>query len=636
MRRLFSLLAALSILLSSCTRNADIIDEAWLHDNYSKREVYITMRDGVRLFTSIYEPRDSSTRHPILLHRTCYSSSPYGDEYAHLCTEYNKPYLQKGYIFVSKDVRGKCMSEGSFEDIRPFIDNKLKADGSIDSTKTDEASDTYDTAEWLVNNTSSNGCIGVLGISYPGFYSTMAALSGHPAIKAVSPQAPVTDWFMGDDVHHNGAFLELDIFTFEHFFQYFFTKEMMTADVDFDSIWSPSKLIVNDAYSDMLRMGSISNLSKALGDSVIMWNNAINHPDLDEWWESRNILHHISDVKPAVMVVGGLFDAEDCYGALATYKTIKRLSPLTSVYLVEGPWSHGMWRRRHGEFFGNVYFGPEASVEHYIKNIEFPFFEYYLNDSGEKPDYGARIFDSGNLTWNDFADGWPDSQARPTDFYLLPDGQLSTESPSTTMASAKYVSDPKHPVPYTMQPSRRRTTEYMLDDQRFASQRPDVATFATASLDSSLTLSGEVSVDLSVAISTTDADFIVKIIDVFPDGFEYPDSIAGEEHTYPMGGYQMLVRGDIMRGRYRNSFSLPEPFSPGMMTTVHFSMPDVSHTILPGHRLMIQVQSSWFPLADRNPQQFVDIYHATDEDFIPSDITIYNSSKVTLPIVKER
>lgn len=619
----------------------DSITKEWVKSHYIKREVMITMRDGVKLFTSIYEPKDKSVKHPIIMNRTCYSVAPYGtDKFEGLERPAWREFTRNGYIFVFQDVRGKNMSEGVFEDIRPFVEGKKRPKynkkGEVignANAPIDEASDTYDTAEWLVRNTNSNGNIGVFGISYPGFYSTMAAISGHPAIKAVSPQAPVTDWFRGDDAHHNGAFFLADMFSFQYWFEYQNTAEARSNGGLYLGK-NPSSILHTDLYSDYLKTGAIKNFSQLLGDSVKGWNDVVEHPNLDQWWEDRNVLYHCKNVRPAVMVVGGLFDAEDCYGAFATYKQIKKDSPQTELYLVEGPWSHGGWGRGAMPFFGNVYLGKDQCSDYYLRNIEYPFFAYYLEGKGERPCAEARVYDSGSLTWHNYTEGWP-VQSDKHAFYLTEDGLLG-ENVFKQMRPVEYISDPARPVPFQGQPLRNRTTTYMLNDQRFAATRPDVAVFDSEPLVDSLQLSGEVEVELEVAITGTDADFIVKIIDVFPDDFQYPDSIYEANHRERslMAGYQMLVRGEVMRGKYRNSFSNPEPFVPGQKTKVKFRMPDIAHTFLPGHRLMVQVQSSWFPLVDRNPQKFCDIYTCDDSDFQKAAITIYPDSKIWLPVVK--
>lgn len=624
---------------------SDSITKEWVKSHYDKREVMITMRDGVKLFTSIYEPKDKSVKHPIIMNRTCYSVAPYGKgSFMGLERPAWKEFTRNGYIFVFQDVRGKNMSEGEFVEVRPFVEGKKrpkynkKGEVIVDSKAViDESSDTYDTAEWLVKNTASNGNIGVFGISYPGFYSTMSALSGHPAIKAVSPQAPVTDWFKGDDAHHNGAFFLADMFSFQYWFEY--QNQAAFTNPGFEGKKpvlgkDPSRIVHSDMYNDYLKIGAVKNFTALFGDSVTGWTDVVSHPDLDEWWEKRNVLNHCKNVKPAVMVVGGLFDAEDCYGAFATYKQIKKDSPKTDLYLVEGPWSHGGWGRGAVPFFGDVYLGEEQCSDYYLKNIEYPFFAYYLEGKGERP-HKARVYDSGSLKWHNYDEGWPiKTEKKP--FYLTEDGLLG-QNVFKTMRPVEYVSDPSHPVPFQGEAQARRTTTYMLDDQRFAATRPDVAVFDSETLTDTLQLSGEVEVELEIALTSTDADFIVKIIDVFPDDFAYPDSLYRKNHQTPhlMSGYQMLVRGEVMRGKYRNSFANPEPFTPGEKTKVRFSMPDIAHTFLPGHRLMIQVQSTWFPLVDRNPQKFCNIYTCDDTDFQTTTVTIYPNSRIWLPVVEK-
>lgn len=627
------LLAAMTFCLSYAQLKpqepADSINAEWVKAHYTKREVMIKMRDGVGLYTVIYEPTDKSVKHPILMQRTCYSAGPYGEERFAAIHRSATNYVRNGYILVFQDVRGKNMSEGTYENIRPIREDKsLK---KKDRMKTDEASDTYDTAEWLVKNTNNNGCIGQYGISYPGFYSTCAALSGHPAIKAVSPQAPVTDWYRGDDFHHNGAFFIMDIYNF----MWGFEKQMVRAAYEPGfKIKRPEPVIKNDAYTDFLKMGAVKNFSKTWGDSIVGWNMIMDHPDLDQWWEDHNVSLHCHDVKPAVMVVGGLFDAEDCYGAFRTYEAIKEQSPNTELYLVDGPWSHGGWSRGATPQFGHVRFAENMTSEWYNTNIEYPFFAYYLEGKGDKPKPGALIYNTGTCEWQYYPEGWINKQAT-TPYYLATDGSLTTSKPAV-QKGVSYISDPANPVPYQMTPGRSRTTTYLLDDQRFAAQRPDVLVYQTEPLTANLTLEGEVECELEVSLSTTDADFVVKVIDVFPENFSYGRGVAGgrDPQQYLMSGYQMLVRGDIMRGKYRNDFSAPEAFVPGEKTKVKFTLPSMCHTFKPGHRLMIQVQSSWFPLVDRNPQKFCDIYHCDDSDFQKSEITIYNTSSINLPVKK--
>lgn len=605
----------------------------WLSQNYTQREVEIDMRDGIRLHTAIFEPTDEG-QHPILMLRTCYGV-PYKQTEKVTAVDYLAQqslaeYTRNHYILVFQDVRGKNASEGTFVDQRPYIPKKKN------KKQVDEASDTYDTAEWLIRNTKNNGNMGVWGISYPGFYATMAALSGHPAIKAVSPQAPSIDWFVGDDAHHGGALCLMDMFNFSWWFQYANTLDVRTGKQSASQMLRPDKDIQGDVYQAFLQQGALHNISDLMGDSVSMWNDNVKHPDLDDFWRARTVTNHLIHIRPAVLVVGGMFDAEDCYGPLATYRAIHRQSPATELYLVEGPWAHGAWAGGAGTAFGQLYLGNQTTSEYYLKEIEYPFFAYYLEGKGEKPSYGAKVFHTGENRWHDYQHGWAMVQ-RGTAFFLQPGGILNCVEPTGTGKTA-YISDPQHPVPYFQLAQTRRDNTYMTGDQRFASQRPDVATFCTHELTDTLRLGGPIKADLYVSLSTTDADFIVKVIDVYPDNFNYADNIRKEMPKNPntMAGYQMLIRQEILRGRYREGFDKPRAFKPDEITHVPIQMNDVAHTLLPGHKLMIQVQSTCFPLFDRNPQQFVNIYQCADEDYIPSDITLYHqpgaASCVWLPI----
>ncbi|TAE15717.1 MAG: CocE/NonD family hydrolase [Bacteroidetes bacterium] len=602
--------------------NAQNADSTWFVNNYVKKEYKIPMRDGSKLFTSVYMPKSTDEQHPILLSRTPYSCAPYGENnYRTYWASHYLKYAKLGYILVTQDVRGRWMSEGTFVDVRPHNPNKK-------GTEFDEASDTYDAIEWMVKNIpNNNGNVGVFGISYPGFYSTMAALSNHPSLKAVSPQAPVTDWFMGDDFHHNGAFMLMDGFTFYSSFGKPRPQPTTEGPKGFP-------FPTNDMYSFFLRTGALTNFSKLFGDSIQFWKDLMNHPNYDAWWQARNPRNFTTNVKPATLVVGGTFDAEDCFGAWETYKAIENKSKNTDNRIVMGPWYHGQWAGRNGETgdkLGNVRFGQPTSTW-YAENVEIPFFEYHLRGKGSVKNIAeATVFFTGENNWKTFTQ-WPPSNVKPTAYSLRRGGGLSTMVPMIAPYATwdSYVSDPQKPVPYTALPYGRRTREYMTDDQRFAASRPDVLTYTTPALTEEITLAGEVVANLFVKLSTTDADFVVKVIDVFPDSFSY----AGNK-TYEMNNYQMLVRGEVMRGKFRNSFEKPEPFVPNKPTQVKFTLPDVAHTFQKGHKIMIQIQSSWFPLVDRNPQQFMDIYKATDKDFIKSTIGVFhNQSKIILPIMK--
>jgi putative CocE/NonD family hydrolase len=605
-------------------------DSIWFRDHYYKIEISIPMRDGVKLFTSIYAPKDSTEKHPILMVRTPYSCAPYGpDKFGPLQNSYILNYLKEGYIFVTEDVRGRWMSEGKFVDVRPFIKNKKPGD-------IDESTDAYDAIDWLVKNVAGNNRkVGVLGTSYPGFYAGMAAASGHPALKAVSPQAPVTDWFVGDDFHHNGAFFYMDAFDF-YVGNGFGRPHLYPRSVETPM---PDRYVSKDNYQFYLSQGADKNLLKFTGDSIAFYKELYNHPNYDSWWQARNARVAQYHIKPAMLVVGGLFDAEDCFGAWNLYKAIKKQSPETNARLVIGPWYHGQWGSSDGTHLGNIEFASNTSL-YYQNKIEIPFFNYYLKDKTDPQIAGATIYFTGENAWRTF-DSWPTNQAREKKFYLEEGRALSEDSPEKENSYDEYISDPAHPVPYTESVHFNRTREYMTDDQRFASRRPDVLTYQSVVLREDFTIGGPVIAELKTSISTTDADFVVKIIDVFPDTLSYNRvdiyAVNEGEKKYPMGGYQMLVRGEIFRGKFRNSYENPEPFQPDKVETVKFNLTDVAHTFKKGHRIMIQIQSSWFPLSDRNPQKFTDIYTCDDSDFQKSTIRILhdkkNASCIVLPVI---
>jgi len=621
MKHIISIITLLFMI--SFFAGAENADSTWILNNYVKQEKYITMRDGVRLFTSIYIPKDNTEKHPVLITRTPYSCAPYGEKnFRNYWGNHYAAYFRENYIVVIQDVRGKFMSEGKYVDVRPFKKDK-KSNKDID-----EASDSYDTIDWLIKNIqNNNGKVGVFGISYPGFYSTEAALCNHSALVAVSPQAPVTEWFIGDDWHHNGALMINDAFSFYAVSGFGNIRPEPTQSGSKGRV----RVSVKDNYAFFLNTGAIPNFTKLAGDSLEFWNEILQHPNYDSWWKARNARAACYNVKPAMLEVGGLFDAEDCFGAWNLYKAIQKQSPETDNKLVIGPWSHGQWSGNDGTHLGHVKFGSNT-VEWYATHFEIPFFNYYLKGKGS-PDAikEANVFFTGDNEWKQFPQ-WPPSGVKEKDLFFLPGGRLSWDkSVSVNKSFTEYVSDPAKPVPYTEGIKSKRTVEYMTDDQRFAATRPDVVVFQTDVLAGDVTLAGPLTADLQVSISTTDADFVVKLIDVFPDDFSY-----GRYDDYIMGGYQMLVRGDIFRGRYRQSFEKPEAFIPGKVSEVKYTMPDIAHTFKKGHRIMVQVQSSWFPLADRNPQKFVDIYHAKDADFQKSTIRIYhdklNNSKVILPV----
>jgi len=624
MRKILCLFSCLFFLFY-VRAQTNTLDSAWIRANYYKQERMIPMRDGVKLFTAIYIPKDTTEKHPVLMMRTPYSAAPYGETaMPPFWNTYHRLYFRENYIIVIQDVRGKFMSEGSFVDVRPFNPNKKTA------TDIDEASDSYDAVDWLVKNVPyNNGNVGAFGISYPGFYTTMVALSGHPAVKATSPQAPVTDWFMGDDFHHNGAFMVMDGFSFYSSFG--LPRPLPTATP------AVARFVPGaDNYSYYLGMGPLKNVAEKIGDSVQFWKDLYAHPNLDDWWKARNARNFVSGIKPATLIVGGLFDAEDCFGAWNLYKAIEEKSK-NNNRIVMGPWFHGQWGgRSDGSYLGNVRFDAKTA-EWYQNTIEVPFFNYYLKGKGSISNLAeATVFFSGENAFHQF-EQWPPKDAATANLYLQPAGGLDWKKPTAASSNTAYISDPEKPVPYTEAVHAQRTREYMTDDQRFASRRPDVVGFQTGVLTDDVTLAGPLYADLFASLSTTDADFVVKLIDVFPDTFAYKTP-APTGVNYPMGGYQMLVRGEIMRGKFRNSFEKPEPFTPGKIEKVHFYLPDVAHTFKKGHRIMVQVQSSWFPVADRNPQKFVNIYEAGEKDFQKAEIKIYHDaahpSNLVVPVLK--
>lgn len=610
--------------------HAQDVDSTWFVQHYTKKEVHISMRDGIKLFTSIYSPKDNTETHPILMTRTPYSCAPYGeDKYRNYWGTYLKEYLKEGYIMIVQDVRGRWMSEGEYVNVRPFIQNKKKGD-------IDESTDTYDTIDWLIKNLdNNNGKVGVFGISYPGFYSTMAAASHHPALKAVSPQAPVTNWFIGDDFHHNGAFFQMDAFAFYSSFGKPRPKPTTVEPASFD-------YYTHDNYKFYLETGSLPNLTKLLGDSIAFWKELMNHPNYDTFWQARDARRATVNLQPAMLWVGGLFDAEDDWGAWNSYKAAETNNAGKDFNkIVMGPWYHGQWASNDGTHLGNVYFGSNTS-EWYQQNVEVPFFNYYLKGKGSASEIAeATIFLSGANKWKQFKQ-WPPAEAQNKELYLQNDGKLNWNKPTNTNGSSEYVSDPSKPVPYEEFVHFNRTRTYMTDDQRFAERRPDVLVFKTDVLDKDVTVAGNILADIFTSISTTDADFVVKLVDVFPDTLSYNNvDIYAEkdpEKAYPMGGYELLVHGEVFRGRFRNSYEKPEAFTPKQIAEVKYKLGDVAHTFKQGHRIMVQIQSTWFPLVDRNPQKFVDIYHAKDSDFQKATIDIYhnaqNASKLVLPVLQ--
>ncbi len=583
---------------------AQLPDFKSVQNDYTRQDFQIPMRDGVKLYTIVYSPKDQSQKFPMLMQRTPYSIGPYPKNSFRFSLGPNRHFAQEGYIFVYQDVRGCYMSEGLFDNMRPIIDDK-KA-----KTDIDESSDTYDTIEFLLKNVNNhNGKVGLYGISYPGFYSSAGMVQAHPALKAVSPQAPIADWFW-DDFHHHGAFFLPHAFNFLAFFGQ--ERPEPTANRRIARLFDYG---TTDGYKFFLEMGPLKNAdAKYYKGKVAYWNKMAAHPNYDKYWQDRNLLPHLKKVAPAVMTVGGWFDAEDLYGALQTYRAVEKQNPGIFNVIVMGPWAHGQWAGS-GTRLGGVAFGSDTSA-FYQKEIELPFFNHFLKGKGENKLPEATMFETGANKWHKFAQ-WPPQGTVQKKLYFHADGKLSYDPPTEEMgAYDSFVSDPAQPVPYTKKPVPiNMSTAYMTDDQRFATKRRDVLSYQTDVLDEDVTLAGPLLADLRVATSQTDADWVVKLIDVFPD--DAPGNMAG---------YQMMVRSEVIRGRFRNSYEKPEPFVANQPTKVPLPLQDTLHTFKKGHRIMFQVCSTWFPLVDRNPQKYVpNIFQADAKDFVRAIHLVYRS-----------
>lgn len=584
-----------------------------IRKNYTKREYRVPMRDGVRLFTAVYTPKDTAQHYPLLMRRTPYGCSPYGQDRYPATLGPSRLLVEARYIFVVQDVRGSFMSEGDFVNMTPHVSVK-STDGDID-----ESTDTYDTIEWLIANVPHhNGSVGMWGISYPGFYAAAGMIDAHPALKAVSPQAPIADWFF-DDFHHHGAFFLPDAVNF--FCAFGRQSSQPTTEwgeaFDYDT---------PDGYQFYLDLGPLKNINqKYFHGRREFWNRIVEHPDYDEFWQARNILPHLKAVAPAVMTVGGWFDAEDLYGPLATYRAVERQNPDVFNVLVMGPWFHGGWGRSEGERLGNIEFGDRTSL-FYRRKIELAFFDHYLKGRGDHDLPEAYVFETGANRWRTF-DRWPPQRVTAKSLYLGGGGQLSYTPPTGGgPAWDEYVSDPAKPVPFTEQITTRVPKAFMTADQRFAARRPDVLVYQTEVLSEDLTVAGPILADLWVSTSGTDADWVVKLVDVYPLAALQESENGTQCLSRPLGGYQMLVRAEVIRGRYRNSYEHPEPFVQDQPTRVKLPLQDVLHTFKRGHRLMVQIQSTWFPMVDRNPQKYVDnIFAADATDFVKATHRIHRS-----------
>lgn len=575
--------------------------------NYTKHEYQIPMRDGVKLFTQVYIPKDTSQQYPFLLFRTPYSIRHYGPRNYRGALGPNNMYAEEGFIFVYQDVRGKFQSEGEFVVMKPHHRNKQ---GPQD---TDESSDTYDTIEWLLRNIPNhNGRVGQWGISYPGFQTVMGMIEAHPALKASSPQASPADMWIGDDFHHNGAFRLM----------YTFGWLSGNARVRSGSSASSSGRFeygTPDGYQFFLDLGPVSNVDKKyFHQQVPTWNEYMTHGDYDKYWQKQDVLQYLTDITHPILNVAGWFDAEDFYGPMSIYYTIEEKNPENQSTLVVGPWLHGGWARMGGDYLGEIDFGQKTGV-YYRENIELPFFNYYLKDKG-KPEFPeAIVFETGSNQWSTY-DHWPPKEASESVIYLAANGKISFEPPVED-GSDTYTSDPDKPVPWSSEIRINQGHLWMIEDQRFAARRPDVLVYQSDVLDHDITIAGPIIANLYVSSTGTDADFIVKLIDVLPG-----DAPRNRNDMY-MGDFQMLVGGDVFRAKYRNSFEHPEPLVPGEVTKIEYDLRDKYHCFQIGHKIMIQIQSTWFPVIDLNPQKFIDIYHATEEDFQKAIHTIHRSEK---------
>jgi putative CocE/NonD family hydrolase len=582
-------------------------------ENYTKSELMIPMRDGVKLFTIVYAPKDKSQRYPILLTRTGYGIPPYGpDQYASTIGP-NNEFAKEGYIVVYQDVRGRFRSEGEFVHHRPLEKGPGKAD---------ESTDAWDTIDWLLKNVAnSNGRVGMWGISWPGWEVAEAMIGAHPALKAASPQAPPEDQFMGDDYHSGGAF-EL-AYAFE-----WMSSNAVVRGAPTDKPSGRFNYGTPDGYDFFLRMGAAADAKQFFASTVPTWEEFMTHGTYDEYWQAKNVPKDLNNITFPVLIVAGWFDDQDFYGPFRMFHAIEEKNKTNKSTLVVGPWTHGSWERGAGDSIGAIKFGSRTG-DYFRQKVELPFFNYYLKDKGEWSAPKALVFETGTNKWRSY-DQWPPKNAETRSLYLQDHGRLAFTPPAADASRPfdSYISDPWKPVPYTAQIRTDEGYLYTIEDQRFVRSRPDVLVYQTEPLQEELTVSGPVRAVLDVSTTGTDADWVAKLIDV------YPSDVLGT-----MGGYQMLLTGDILRGKFRNSLSNPEPMVPNRVSHLEFELGDKNHTFLKGHRIMVQIQSSWFPMFDRNPQTFVDIYHARESDYQEATQKVYrspaNSSRIQLTVRKK-
>ena len=571
--------------------------------NYTKYEHRVPMRDGKKLFTAIYVPKESLKTYPFLLSRTPYSCAPYGVDKYRSNLGPNERFATSGYIFVYQDVRGRYLSEGEFVEMTP---HRAVKRGPAD---TDESSDTYDTIDWLLKNVKgNNGKAGIVGISYPGFYAAAGMLEAHPALKAASPQAPIVDLFMGDDAYHNGSFYLAANFGFYAFFG----KKKTEPELP-DPGARHFEFETSDGYDFYRRLGPLTNGDeKYFKRDSPYWTDLLAHTSYDDFWKVRNLGQHVKNVTPAVLTVGGWFDAEDLQGPLRLDAALDKQSPATRHTLVMGPWVHGGWARGNGDKLGSVAFYQKASPW-FQENVELPFFEFHLKDKADPKLSRAIVFETGSNRWRNF-DAWP-PKGEAKKLYFHAGSKLSFTAPAEAESFDEYVSDPAKPVPFVGFTTLGMAQEYMVGDQRFAAARPDVLSYVSEVLEEDLIVAGPLRPQLFLSSSATDSDFVVKTIDVYPD--DYPE----------LGGYQQLLRGEPFRAKFRESFETPKAIEPGKLFTIEYAMPDVCHVFRRGHRVMVQVQSSWFPLVDLNPQRFGDIPTAKTADFVKATQRLFHDAR---------
>jgi len=594
----------ISILLFSFSITQKNFSQTKADDKYSRQEVMIPARDGIKLHTVIFTPKNQAEALPFLLERTPYGVSDYPSPEKN---GYIKDMADDGYIFVYQDIRGRYLSEGTFA-MQRFNRNKK------DPKAIDESTDTYDTFNWLLKNIkNNNGKAGMYGISYDGWTTVMGALDPHPALVAVSEQATPSDMFLGDDFHHNGAF------RLSYGFEYAFMEEATKTDslFPFDNY---------DTYEWYLKLGPLSNVNKKyFFNKLPSWNDFVNHPNYDEFWKKQSTPYRLDSPRVHIMNVAGWWDQEDFYGPQKAYEKWEKTDVHHKNYIVIGPWNHGGWAGGPGDKLGNINFDSPTG-EKFRKEIQARWFAYYLKGKGDGNFAEAITFQTGSNTWKNY-DSWPPKNAVKKNLYFQADGKLSFEKPATTSTDTydSYISDPAHPVPYRTRPIEEtygpgsRWYTWLTEDQRFVNNRPDVLSWQTETLTDDVTVTGNIFAKLFAATTGSDADWVVKLIDVYPE--QYPKEPK-------MAGYEFMVANDVFRGRFRKSFETPEAMTPNKVEEYTVDLHSLNHVFKKGHKIMVQVQSTWFPIIDRNPQKFVpNIFDAKEEDFQMATHKIYRSAE---------